>query len=137
MQMTEGEARRRFAAARVLRLATVGSGGTPHVVPATFAVSADSVAVAVDHKPKRHTRLQRLRNIEANPHVALLVDHYSDDWARLWWVRADGEARVRTNEEVVGLVDQLAAKYPQYQRIRPAGPVIEITVRRWSGWQAA
>ncbi|MGQ4517158.1 TIGR03668 family PPOX class F420-dependent oxidoreductase [Streptomyces sp. DW26H14] len=98
MRLSEEEAGRRLGAARVLRLATVGPDGTPHLVPATFAwyagPAAGRIAIAVDHKPKRHQNLRRLRNIEARPGVCALVDEYSDDWTRLWWVRADGTARV-------------------------------------------
>ncbi|MCF3960904.1 TIGR03668 family PPOX class F420-dependent oxidoreductase [Streptomyces fuscigenes] len=99
MRLTEEEAGRRLGAARVLRLATVGPGGAPHQVPATFACYAapgggTRIAIAVDHKPKRHRNLRRLRNIEERPRVCVLADEYSDDWERLWWVRADGTARV-------------------------------------------
>src|SRR2546428_13614885 len=86
--------RRRIADAKVARLATVGAGGKPHVVPITFAVDGDTIYFAVDAKPKRTTDLKRLRNIAANPEVAVLVDHYDEDWSRLWWVRVDGTARV-------------------------------------------
>ncbi|WP_438479210.1 TIGR03668 family PPOX class F420-dependent oxidoreductase [Streptomyces asiaticus] len=137
MSMPEEECRARFAAARALRLATADATGQPHLVVATFAVDGDRIVIAVDHKPKKHTNLKRLRNIEQNPAVALLVDHYEEDWERLWWVRADGEAAVRANEDVHDLVDLLVNKYEQYQQARPAGPVIEIRVNRWSGWRSA
>lgn len=137
MGMTDEQCRERFTSSRSLRLATADAAGRPHLVPATFAIDGDIVAIAVDHKPKRHTNLKRLRNIEENPAVALLVDHYSDDWERLWWVRADGEARVLANEDAQELVERLLYKYEQYRQVRPKGPVIEITVNRWSGWMAA
>lgn len=136
MPMPEEECRARFTAARVLRLATVDAAGQPHLVPATFAVDGDAVAIAVDHKPKRHANLKRLRNIAENPAVTLLVDHYADDWGGLWWVRVDGLARVLANEDAGRLVESLVDKYEQYREIRPAGPVIEISVSRWSGWSA-
>lgn len=136
MGMTADQARTRFAAARVLRLATADAAGKPHLVPATFALDGDMIAIAVDHKPKRHTNLKRLRNIEENPAVTLLVDHFDEDWDRLWWVRADGEARVIENELAYELVDALVDKYEQYREHRPAGPVIAIQVSRWSGWSA-
>lgn len=136
MQMTEDECQRRFAGARVLRLATADAAGQPHLVAATFAVVGDVIVIAVDHKPKRHANLKRLRNIEANPAVTLLVDHYTDDWKQLWWVRADGRARVISNELAQALVGRLVDKYEQYRETRPAGPVIEIQVNRWSGWLA-
>lgn len=136
MALTEVELRERFFRARVLRLSTADGSGVPHLVPATFAVIGDSVAIAVDHKPKRHTNLKRLRNIEANPSVSLLVDHFEEDWEHLWWVRADGEARVLQNDQARPLVEALVNKYEQYQERRPEGPVIEIRVNRWSGWVA-
>lgn len=134
MGMTDEELRERFAHAPVLRLGTADHAGKPHLVPATFAVQGDVVAIAVDHKPKRHANLKRLRNIQENPAVSLLVDHFDADWERLWWVRADGEARVLENELAYGLVDALVDKYAQYRECRPTGPVIEIRVTRWSGW---
>lgn len=136
MRMTDGQAREAFARARSLRLATADAAGIPHLVPATFAAIGDTVAIAVDHKPKRHGNLKRLRNIAENPAVTLLVDHFEEDWERLWWVRADGAARVIANEDAGGLVDALVDKYEQYRSRRPAGPVIEIHVKRWSGWSA-
>ena len=86
--------RQRIADATVARLATVGAGGKPHVVPISFAVDGDTLYFAIDAKTKRTTDLKRLRNIAANPAVSVLVDHYEDDWTRLWWVRVDGTARL-------------------------------------------
>jgi PPOX class probable F420-dependent enzyme len=92
--VTPDQARQRFAAAGVARLATADAAGRPHIVPVTFAVDGDVVYSAVDAKPKRSTALKRLANVAANPAVALLVDHYADDWNELWWVRAYGTGRV-------------------------------------------
>jgi PPOX class probable F420-dependent enzyme len=136
MGLTDAELRDRFTQARVLRLGTADAGGKPHLVPATFAVLGDVVAIAVDHKPKRHSNLKRLRNIQENPAVTLLVDHFADDWNDLWWVRADGDAQVIENELAYELVDALVDKYEQYRDHRPAGPVIRIQINRWSGWAA-
>ena len=136
--MTGDEARGRFAEATVARLATSDSAGHPHVVPIVFASDGDNLITAVDHKPKRTTALRRLANIAQNPHVAVLVDHYTEDWNRLWWARADGLAKVLTpdTEEFTGALDRLVSRYVQYQQHRPAGPVIKIEVHRWSGWSA-
>jgi PPOX class probable F420-dependent enzyme len=127
--------RDRFTAARVARLATVNADGRPHLVPITFAVDGDRLVTAVDQKPKSSRRLQRLRNIAENPQVSVLADHYSDDWAELWWVRADGTAEVldddATRRQAAAV---LVAKYEQYRDQPPAGPVIRITVRSWTGW---
>src|SRR5438128_10825939 len=112
--------RRRIADATVARLATVGAGGKPHVVPITFAMDGDTIYFAVDAKPKRSRDLKRLRNIAANPAVSVLVDHYEDDWTRLWWVRADGTARVvRHHAEADRATAALAGRHPQYPRRRP------------------
>ena len=119
------------------RLATVGPTGQPHLVPVTFAlVDAATIVTAVDHKPKRTTALQRLANIEANPLVSLLADHYEDDWSRLWWVRADGRARV-CKAAPAGAAEALSERYPQYRARPPQGPFIVVEVQRFSGWSAA
>jgi PPOX class probable F420-dependent enzyme len=135
--VTEDEARRRFASARVARLATAGADGRPLVVPIVFAVDGDTIYSAVDAKPKRTTRLRRLANVEANPQVSVLVDHYEDDWQRLWWVRADGRAEILDASEASKGIDLLAERYEQYVAERPAGPVMAIEVERWSGWSSA
>ena len=135
--MTSAQARARFAAARVARLATADAAGHPHLVPVVFAVDGDRVYTVVDAKPKRTRLLRRLRNVEENPAVALLVDHYDDaDWDALWWVRADGRGRVLDPavEEARRAVGLLAARYPQQ---RAAGAVLAVDVERWSGWAAS
>lgn len=131
------EARTRFATARVARLATVTPDGRPHVVPIVFALADDVLYSAVDAKPKRTTALQRLANIVANPRVAVLADHYADEWTKLWWVRADGTGRIATGDEAATALDLLAARYPQYADHPPPGPVLAIDVERWTGWAAA
>jgi PPOX class probable F420-dependent enzyme len=136
--MTPEAARERFAAARVARLATADAKGRPHLVPMVFVLAGETIYSAVDAKPKRTDRLRRLANAAANPHVALLADHYDDaDWTALWWVRADGVARVLApeDEEAVRAVDRLVARYAQY-REAPHGPVLAVDVERWSGWSA-
>jgi len=131
------EALRRFSTATVARLATVGPEGRPHLVPITFAlVDEHTLVTAVDHKPKRTTALVRLANIEANPRVSVLVDHYEDDWDRLWWVRADGLARVR-EAAPAGAAEALAERYPAYREHPPAGPFIVVEIQRLSAWSAA
>lgn len=126
---------RLFANARVAVLATIGSTG-PHLVPVVFALAENRIYTAVDHKPKTTRRLQRLVNIERNPAVALLADEYDDDWSRLWWVRADGDAAVVESGEARTGLAALIEKYPQYQGRTPIGPVIVITPHRWRGWSA-
>jgi len=133
------EARARFAASRVARLATVGADGRPHVVPIVLAVDGDRIYSPVDDvKPKATARLKRLANIAANPAVAVLADRYDDDWSALWWARADGAARILdpSDAEAELALALLAARYPQYAEAPPPGPVIAVDVARWSGWAA-
>src|SRR3954447_531375 len=134
--MSEDEARRRFAAARVARLATVSADGRPHLVPIVFAVDGDVLYTAVDRKPKSTTALRRLANLAANPAVTVLVDHYDEDWTQLWWVRADGTARVVAGGGGEPALDLLAGRYPVYIDERPPGPVVAVSVSRWLGWRA-
>ena len=130
--------RRRLAEARVAHLATSGAGGLPHVVPITFAHDDKYLYFAVDQKPKRTRDLKRVRNIARNPRVSVLVDHYEDDWTSLWWVRVDGAAHVIAHlDDAQRAIDLLAAKYPQYERARPQGPVVAITIETMTGWAAA
>lgn len=134
--------RRRVAAARVARLATLRRDGTPRLVPVTFAAVGDAVddplCFAVDDvKPKRGTTLARLADIDRDPRVALLVDHYADDWSTLWWVRVDGRAAVVTGARRGRALAVLAAKYPPYRAAPPPGPVVAITPERWAGWTAS
>jgi PPOX class probable F420-dependent enzyme len=136
--VNEAEARRRLAEARVGRMATATAEGVPHVVPFVFALSGDTIYWAVDQKPKRSRRLKRLDNIEANPRAEALVDHYTDDWDRVWWVRAAGDARIVDGEpERTRALTLLEEKYPQYADQAPAGPVVAIDVRRWTFWDAS
>ncbi|MFG1709888.1 TIGR03668 family PPOX class F420-dependent oxidoreductase [Nonomuraea sp. M3C6] len=133
--MDTTQLRTKFGEARVARLATVDAGGTPHLVPVTFAVQGDVIVTAVDHKPKKTTNLQRLRNIRHNPRVSILVDHYDDDWTQLWWVRGDGTAVVHDDGPArEDAISALTRKYRQYQQHTPEGPAIVITISRWSGW---
>lgn len=147
-RLDAAECRRRFAAARHGCLATTGVDGAPHVVPVTFAVLERAgvaahgwdVVTAVDHKPKTTTGLRRLRNLAVDPRAAILADAYDDDWARLWWVRADGTT---TTEDPAAhapgttrALTALADRYPRYRVRPPTGPVIRLHVDRWTGWEA-
>lgn len=136
MRLDERQARERFAAARVARLATVTPEGRPHLVPIVFAVAGDTIYTAVDAKPKSTTALRRLANIAAIPEVSVLVDHYDEDWTQLWWVRADAAADIVTDDRARTGIRLLTARYPVYQDQPPPGPVLALEVTRWSGWSA-
>ena len=147
MRMADADARRRFAAARVARMATVSEAGAPHLVPVTFAVvetlpgivrtdPAALIVYAVDHKPKSTTALRRLENIASNPQVSFLVDSYDEDWDRLWWVRADALSETLDGRARLRAIAALRGKYRQYESTPPDGVVVGSTVVRWSGWLA-
>lgn len=117
------------------RLATHNPSGAIDLVPITFALVDDTIVTAIDHKPKRTTQLQRLENIRHNPDTTVLVDHYSDDWRTLWWVRLRGDAEVLeapARTQVAPLVE----KYEQYRSHPPAGPVIVVHVADVTAWTA-
>ncbi len=129
--------RRRVAEERVARLATIDPAGRPHIVPISFALAGDTLYSAVDEKPKRSRRLQRLANVRAHPRVAVLIDHYEEDWSRLWWIRLRGEARViEDGRELEAALDFLAAKYEQYRTRPPSGPVLAVRIDAWGAWSA-
>jgi PPOX class probable F420-dependent enzyme len=136
--MDVSEMRERVGGARVARLATLTAGGRPHLVPICFALGGDTLYSVVDEKPKRSKRLQRLENVRRRPEVTVLVDHYEEDWSRLWWVRLDGTARVLDEgEEREQALVLLRTKYEQYRGESPTGAVIAVRVERWSGWSSA
>ena len=127
--------RQRVDEARVGRLATVRPDGRPHVVPCCFSLVGDTVYSAVDAKPKSTLALQRLRNLGAHPAASLVIDHYEEDWTRLWWVRLDGAARVlESGPERDAAIGALTAKYTQYVEAPPPGAVVALDVETWRGW---
>jgi PPOX class probable F420-dependent enzyme len=126
----------RLTAVRVARLATTDPDGRPHLVPIVFALEGDTLYSAVDKKPKRSSKLRRIENARARPDVTVLIDHYEEDWNRLWWIRLRGRARVldagTEREHALAL---LREKYRQYREEPPVGPVLAIDVievREWS-----
>ena len=123
---------------RVARLATVSGAGNPHVTPVCFALSGESVYITIDRKPKRDASkpLQRLRNIAVNSSVALVVDHFEEDWTQLGWVQLRGEAEVlESGEEHDAAQTLLKSRYPQYREMQLTGlPVIAIRISRVTAW---
>jgi PPOX class probable F420-dependent enzyme len=124
--------------ARVARLATTDPDGRPHLVPIVFAVDRGTLYSAVDRKRKRSRTLRRIENARARPDVTVLVDHYEDDWSRLWWIRLRGRARVLDEgEERDRALRLLAEKYGQYVAEPPDGPVLAVDVTDVRRWDAA
>jgi PPOX class probable F420-dependent enzyme len=93
-------------------LVTVVPDGSPRPVPFTFALLDDRIVGAVDHKPKSTMRLARLADLQRTGHATVLVEHYEEDWRRLWWVRVTGQAEVHDPGDP-SAVDALVAKYDQ------------------------
>ena len=126
---------------RVGHLATVDAQGRPHNVPVCFALLGGHVYIAVDEKPKRVTpeRLRRVRNVQANPAVCLVVDDDDEDWSRLAWLQVRGRATlVEDPAERTAALAALRARYPQYRAMALEGrPLLRITPQRWVDWRAA
>ena len=125
---------------RVARLATVGVDGQPAVVPICYVLEAECIYTPIDEKPKSVTasKLKRVRNIKANPRVALVIDDYSEDWSKLAYVLITGTASIISpdNDEHVRAVALLREKYPQYRSMKiEERPMIKITpvrIKRWA-----
>jgi PPOX class probable F420-dependent enzyme len=131
------EQRRRVAAARVARLATLDEDGRPHLVPICFVLDGETLYSAVDRKPKRSARLRRIENVRARPQATVLVDEYDEDWSRLWWVRLRGAARVLDEgPERERALELLSQKYGQYRAEPPGGPVLALDTVEWRAWSA-
>jgi len=108
------------------------------VVVVTFVVDGDMVYTAVDEKPKSDSSLKRLRDVGEKPVVTMLADHYSEDWETLWWVGADGWAAILTGQrQMAEPLRWLAGRSWQYREAPPTGPVLAVTVERWTGWSGA
>jgi PPOX class probable F420-dependent enzyme len=119
----------------VARLATIDPDGRPHLVPIVFALDGETLYTAVDRKPKRSPRLRRIENARSRPDVTILVDHYEEDWDRLWWIRLRGRARVLDGgEERERALELLRRKYPQYRAEPPDGPVLAVDVTEIREW---
>jgi hypothetical protein len=109
-------------------------------VPVVFALDdGGMLGIPIDRvKPKSTARLQRERNLDADPRATLLVEHWdANDWSRLWWVRAELHRVVAASPDVVaGLGARLAGRYPQYSD-QPFSGILVLRVVKVSGWAAA
>lgn len=121
------------------RLATISAAtGAIDLVPVTFVLMGECLFTAVDHKPKATRDLARLANVRSSGTATALVDHWTEDWTQLWWLRLRGPAEVVddvSRPDALDAIDALVAKYAPYRAQRPAGPLIVLTftdVRTWS-----
>jgi PPOX class probable F420-dependent enzyme len=122
----------------VAHLATADGDGVPHVVPVCFTILENTVYIAIDQKPKSGDprALKRIQNIAANPSVALIVDHYEDDWQQLAWVMLRGTAEIlESGDEREAAHTLLRQRYKQYEGMDFLGlPMIAIRIARTSSW---
>jgi PPOX class probable F420-dependent enzyme len=135
--MVSDRERRFLDSRRVGHLATADQQGAPHVVPVCYALSGGSLYITVDEKPKRRDiPLKRLRNITENPAVAVVVDRYDEDWARLGWVMLRGRAEIlHSGAEHAAAQALLRARYPQLVAMVLAPlPVIALRIGRATSW---
>ena len=127
-----------LSSARAGHLATADANGQPHVIPVCYVFDGQTIYSVLDAKPKTTPlrQLRRVRNILANPHVSLVVDHYEEDWTRLQYVMATGDAELLdSGEEWTRAIAMLREKYPQYQSMDLGeSPVIKITPARFVPW---
>ena len=123
--------------ARVARLGYLDGDARPRVLPVTFAVADGAVWSAIDDKPKRRPEPARVDHLRRRPEASLLVDEYDDDWTRLAWVQLLGRVVVLGADPAPGAMEALAAKYSQYARRAPPGPLLRFGVERAVVWRAA
>src|SRR6188474_2730309 len=122
--------------ARVARLAYLDGDDRPRVLPVTFAVAGGAIWTAIDEKPKRRPEPARVEYLRRRPEASLLVDEYSDDWARLAWVQLLGRVDVLPADSAPEAMGVLAAKYEQYSERTPPGPLLRLTAQRVLHWRA-
>lgn len=128
----------------VARLATADGEGRPSAVPVCFVLADGYFYTPIDEKRKRVSwgRLKRLRNIEVNPWVALIIDRYESDWTTLGYVLVRGRAEIlaprgRYAKEHATIIARLRARYPQYEKARiDQKPLIKICPEAVTLWTA-
>jgi PPOX class probable F420-dependent enzyme len=130
--------------ARVARLATVGSEFKPYLVPTVFVFDGSHFFIPIDEKRKKAKpeNLRRIKNIQGNPNVALLIDEYSEDWNRLAFVMFQGkasvmESRKQADIQLLQAQEELATKYIQYQKIGIGEMCIMIKPEKVVSWRSS
>jgi PPOX class probable F420-dependent enzyme len=123
-----------IASERRAVLTTADGEGRPHAVPVVFAIHDDHVLTPIDRKPKTTRSLGRRKNIEQNPHVALLIDRWSEEWTGLAWVMIRGTASVQPASESTEEIETIIARYRQYRDTIEGSEIIRIVPWRISWW---
>ena len=134
-------ARELLATARVAHLATSDQYARPHVVPVVFVWRGTVLYTPLDRKPKRDDdwhALRRVRNIETNGRVAIVVDRYDEDWSHLAWVLLEGMAAIlESGEERDAAATLLGEKYTQYETLSLEGrPIVRVEIERATEWSS-
>ena len=141
-RLKEPAVREFIEAARVAHLATASGAGEPHNIPLCFWFDGAHFYFVIDEKPKRKggTEIKRMKNIAENPRIALVIDHYDEDWTRLAYVLVHGDAKIVDDEaEYVLAIQHLRDKYAQYRAMpltREKNPAIRIEPTRIHAWGA-
>ena len=135
-------ARELLTTARVAHLATADQYARPHVVPIVFVWRDRFLYTPLDRKPKRDDdwhALRRVRNIETNGRVAIVIDRYDEDWSELAWVLLEGVATIlESGEERDAAATALREKYEQYERLPlEARPIVRVEIERGTEWSSA
>lgn len=121
------------------RLATVDEKGRPHLVPICYIFDGEDFYTPIDQKPKRvkDRQLARVRNIQVNSLVALLIDKYDENWSQLWYILVRGTAtELNDNREKQKATRLLKEKYPNYRKgvLSKDALVIRIRPQQMTWW---
>jgi PPOX class probable F420-dependent enzyme len=114
-----------------------------------FAYDEEHYYIPIDEKtkqrPSKPEKLKRVKNIQANPNIALLIDEYNEDWTKLYFVMIQGRASLISNKkgeqenELLLLLEKahklLSEKYHHYQKIGIGEYVIMIYPQKIMTWK--
>lgn len=113
-------------------MTTISRDGSPHSVPVVFARAGDEIVSPIDHKPKSGKVMQRVRNLEHDDRVTLLIDHWDEDWTQLAWLMVRGRAVL--DPDAVSLMAAINERYDQYEPDERHDALIRIRPSRLSWW---
>jgi|TARA_B100001123_G_C14932695_1_gene876399 PPOX class probable F420-dependent enzyme len=125
----------------VARLGQRDESGMPQVLPFVFIRIGKALWSPIDGKPKKRERLNRLDWIDKHPEVCVLIDHYSDDWRQLFWLKLYGRAESFQSshwewQEAIHLLSQKYAQYSEVPILSNESTMIRIEWDRCKSWAA-
>ncbi len=107
-------------------------------MPVVFALDGTRILIPIDTvKQKRTTDLQRTKNLRADSHCALIVEHYSEDWDDLWWVRVHARGSECPPDAMNTVRGVLAARHPRYREEGSIASALVLDPQAFSGWAAS